>query len=118
MQRAFKDDPQKPGRRIWRRGRAAAIGSECAAILMAVLTAAYLIAGIYGLFRGAPAWFVLLQCCLSVFGVALTRYVWRDMRGKKGGADVTGLGLRLRKHGRGCSYIDLSAPDAARIRSG
>jgi len=91
---AFADDPEHPGRRIWRHSRAGAVGSAIVLLLCVVGAAllTYVALTLVPLAGAIP----LGLCALGM--LALAAYVRRDRRGKAGGAillDEDGLTLDL-----------------------
>ena len=104
MAQEFLDDPQHPGDRVWRRSSWGAIGSGTVLVLCAGLGAAMTVVLVMLFFNGAlhgPA--QQLGGIALVLGVAgamsaLSRLLWRDMRGKRAHVirlSTTGVSLNL-----------------------
>lgn len=90
----FADDPEHPGRRVWRRSRAGAAGSGIVMLLCIVGAVMMAYAAVTLV---SPAGAIPLGLC-AFFMLALAAYVRRDRRGKAGGAillDEDGITLDL-----------------------
>lgn len=100
MPAEFTDDTQRPGSRIWQRSGSAIIGGAVTAVLFALLTlGAKILAGLW-FASGALQGVGMLLLVLAFIGVmsGLTRYIWRDMQGKRPTSirlDAQGITLHL-----------------------
>ncbi|MBC7841536.1 MAG: hypothetical protein H7099_04465, partial [Gemmatimonadaceae bacterium] len=102
MAQEFRDDPQHPGERVWRRSAWGAVGSGTVLVLCVVLGAAMTIALAITFANGALHGLAQqLGGAALVLGIggamtALSSLLWRDMRGKRAQAiRLSNAGLTL-----------------------